>query len=695
MDLPKKESPIIFAVKKPVNGNLDLENNSYAEHHKWGRPCLFFLVCLGILFAASSSFGQKGLGIGQVEGIKANSITISFSGLRKRSFERNQFLDITAQIPINLTDFEIGDPVMVRGHRQRVGRIKALVVVKLSIFQKKLRGYSTMTFGRVVSLSPFIIETDNQNRIKVNISDVTSLLVEERSSFSQIEIGSSVVLRNRSLIILLSSLNDKNRKHHSSIPRGATKPMGKFPSPPEQYISHFDANLVKRKLGSPFGFFDPNQLRFTPLLWNDHFPETMRDLGVHWALSGASFSFTWKRIQARKKNGELGSYDWHRMDRLVGYYFANNIIPVGMIIATEPLFGDEEEIRRTPSLPDDLSGYQRFVQAIVERYDYDGFNDMPGLPMAIKNWVIENEPISPKYFEGSGADYAVILKNAWQAIKAADPDATVITSMVRGTGRHAKVEDPRAFMVSFFKKLATLGGERPYDAIDQHWIGFDPKKSLVNQYGIYEKWLTDITETSAQYGFAKVPFMALEMAGRQNGEQEHAEDILKRHVYMLALGVRKIFWSGIRAAPDHLLSAERQNSYFRQVVLINEDGVKKKGYYTYRFMVEMLEGADWRKIRLTADDSGLILVRFQKEGLPLWVAWNDGSGKKNYSLTLPTRARKVRIVKGIPGLKSNETSMENGSAFGIVVIDATKGQVEVSLDKTPIYIVPLYETEEN
>ncbi len=96
-------------------------------------------------------------------------------------------------------------------------------------------------------------------------------------------------------------------------------------------------------------------------------------------------------------------------------------------------------------VPKDMDSYKRFVKALVERYDGDGRDDMPGLTMPIKYWEVVNEPYNnfpdqlnitagnieeimhtEEYFFGSGKSYASLLKATYLAVKEADPDALVL-----------------------------------------------------------------------------------------------------------------------------------------------------------------------------------------------------------------------------------------------------------------------------
>ena len=79
-----------------------------------------------------------------------------------------------------------------------------------------------------------------------------------------------------------------------------------------------------------------------------------------------------------------------------------------------------QHVEGTTYRPKDVAKYQRWVRAVVERYDGDGVDDMPGLTAPIKFWQVDNEP--PRRREG----YADLVRITSQAVKEADPTAKVL-----------------------------------------------------------------------------------------------------------------------------------------------------------------------------------------------------------------------------------------------------------------------------
>jgi hypothetical protein len=83
--------------------------------------------------------------------------------------------------------------------------------------------------------------------------------------------------------------------------------------------------------------------------------------------------------------------------------------------------------------PADVEQFAQFASWMAERYDADGVEDAPGSPR-IAAWEIWNEPNDVGNWPNIGADqnarkrrYGDMLVAAYQAIKAANPAATVLT----------------------------------------------------------------------------------------------------------------------------------------------------------------------------------------------------------------------------------------------------------------------------
>jgi hypothetical protein len=90
-------------------------------------------------------------------------------------------------------------------------------------------------------------------------------------------------------------------------------------------------------------------------------------------------------------------------------------------------------------LPADLDAWGACVTSLVERYDGDGVDDMPGLRKPVRYWEVDNEPdlknttrarnvqrgYDPATFCTPG-EYALVLTTAARAIRAASPESRIL-----------------------------------------------------------------------------------------------------------------------------------------------------------------------------------------------------------------------------------------------------------------------------
>jgi hypothetical protein len=232
-----------------------------------------------------------------------------------------------------------------------------------------------------------------------------------------------------------------------------------------------------------------------------------------------------------------------------------------------------------------------------------------------------------------------------------------------------------------------LTKETPYDILDQHWLGVAKDTSQDKQYEIYEHWLQDLDDTAARYGFKKVPFVNLELAGIHTPESNHAADLVKRHVFLLSLGIERILWSGIKAAPAQGITNEQAENYFRQVTLIDGEDQRKLAYWSYKLMVDILDGADWAKtITLKKDRNGVFVFQFVKYGKPIWVMWND-SNTKAETVSIPAEIKTVAVIYAVPVAESGKDVRSYSSAFPRRYMEVMDGVLSVEIGTVPVFIV--------
>lgn len=196
--------------------------------------------------------------------------------------------------------------------------------------------------------------------------------------------------------------------------------------------------------------------------------------------------------------------------------------------------------------PTSWERYAVWVKALVERYDGDGTDDMPGLKIPVKYWEISNEPdlVGPEefdeplgrsltfYIEGP-ENYAELLKKSHQFIKEADLEAKVLISGAAGGGDWSL-----KFYRQVFRDKETINS---FDIANVHCISNDsydsfnvePYKKMLAEFGIQKPiW---VTEAEA--------IVERTMAGNMAQTRASTEKAL-------ALGAEKIFYTRFSFEPN-------------------------------------------------------------------------------------------------------------------------------------------------
>ena len=148
--------------------------------------------------------------------------------------------------------------------------------------------------------------------------------------------------------------------------------------------------------------------------------------------------FIWNHIEKEK-----GKFTWEEVDEYVVYAQEHNQI----ILATIWPHANWEQKSckrkkvRSPfgkkftkylSKPCSMDDYKNFLIKLVDRYDGDGSNDMPGLTKPIRYWDIMNEPEFKMFFKGSEEDFVEIFNFSSKVIKHKQQDAVIVMAGAAG-----------------------------------------------------------------------------------------------------------------------------------------------------------------------------------------------------------------------------------------------------------------------
>lgn len=210
-------------------------------------------------------------------------------------------------------------------------------------------------------------------------------------------------------------------------------------------------------------------------------------------------------------------------------------------------------------LPPDMDAYKQCVQSIVERYDGDGTDDMPGLKNPIKYWEIDNEPdlkhtdvargAKPSYDPSKFAlpsEYAQLVKATAKAIRAADAGAIILA----GGFYRPHATGTQEYLTEL---LANESFRDSFDILSLHTYSDDDGEKLAIGIAASRLLLPDkpvwVTETSVS---------------TDGGEDLQARRVAALVAQSAAAGAERLFWHSL--ADPRATSSEghyETNSLFR------------------------------------------------------------------------------------------------------------------------------------
>jgi len=182
--------------------------------------------------------------------------------------------------------------------------------------------------------------------------------------------------------------------------------------------------------------------------------QLVRDAGFDWVKQ----TFAWRDIEGAGK----GQFDWGRPDRIVDQAEQYGI-KLLVRLDSQPQWAGGKFPESGP--PDNMQDYADFVSAVATRYK--------GRVAAYQIWNEPNLNV-PGRSEWGGrppnpAEYTVMLKAGYEAVKAADPAALVVSAGLAPTSRWDDVAMPD---LEFLRGMYAAGARPYFDLLGAHGAGF-------------------------------------------------------------------------------------------------------------------------------------------------------------------------------------------------------------------------------
>jgi len=240
--------------------------------------------------------------------------------------------------------------------------------------------------------------------------------------------------------------------------------------------------------------------------------------------------FIWSNIEPKQ-----GEFFWNDADEYVKYAQKHNqkiLATIWPYAKWDQKTCNKKKKTRSPfgkhfpkrlNKPCSMENYYSFLTKLVDRYDGDGKNDMPGLDITINHWEIMNEPEFKMFFNGSEDEFVDIFNGSSKIIKEQQQEAIIV--MAGAAGMH---KDSKKFWNS-----AILRIKESFDIANIHHItgpGGECDK---------EMWVDEFSKILKKNKIDKPIWVTEAMTGKCK--------VIKSYVNAFANGADVIFDVGINA----------------------------------------------------------------------------------------------------------------------------------------------------
>lgn len=309
-----------------------------------------------------------------------------------------------------------------------------------------------------------------------------------------------------------------------------------------------------------------------------------------------------------------------------------------------------------------------YLQTVVNRYK-----------STVRYWEIANEmdgkTTPPAGFTASG--YAEFLNYSASAIRAADPNATiVIAGTVGGYGY------PLSIATQWLTDVLTAGGASGFDVFNYHdykswWTlpaHYDQYRAILDARGLSTMpiWVTETAQASV--------FSSANINPAYASVDGQAADTWRRPCLLFGKGAQLVCWHSY-------WDNSADTSGFRNMGLVSAStGVRKKSWHSFKLLLQKIEGfssATLLSVGDTTDSNtsggnGVWIVRFDfADGTRRWVAWSPNG--QTTTLTGLSSAASVTLTNVVPTALSSDgltptwstaTATVNNSSLTLTLADA-------------------------
>ncbi len=441
------------------------------------------------------------------------------------------------------------------------------------------------------------------------------------------------------------------------------------------------------------------------------FATAFGEIGIKWVRIG---QIPWEKIEKRAPKNGNNKYDWRLLDKLVLEYQTAGFEHLQFNLSPRCRWAMKRRTKGPesagPIKDEHLGDFEKFMMAIVERYDNDGIDDMPGLLYPVLYFAAGSEMHHDLYWQGTVEEYGELLKIAYGAAKKANPNCYLnLTGMNFAdicdiSPKISHFETTTAGLTKWFRgqidfMKTALTYHEYFDMVDFHY-NYDYKGA----YGVVN-WMR---KTMRENGYEK-PIIAGDMASapmveslleyrfsRSEGaelfkviddpdnpeyrirvtwfEREQALNVLKKLVISIDLDLKITNVAQMKDWHDY-----HGGRNWKYQGLRRDDMSKRPAFHTYAFLLKSLQPYQ-SLVRLNTPENQFV---FRLKGQPhdAYIVWCD---KGSEEISLNCNSEKVALTP----LLNND-----GSDPEVKYITTTERKAQIKLNDVPILVEAIQSDE--
>ena len=411
---------------------------------------------------------------------------------------------------------------------------------------------------------------------------------------------------------------------------------------------------------------------------------TPADYSINWI---AGVEFDWRAAEPEK-----GKIDWSAFDAKIARIDTAGTAAIPILVCRSSWGASPipDSVHRasgaeTLTTPADLAAWKEFVTKVVERYDGDGEDDMPGLVHPVHSWQLMPDLAGTWVSDRqSTLDY---LQATSEAILSADPRAlTILGSLTDADVDLVAVDAGIIPVVYVGRQRVTHGVIRGIDSLLSR-VTFinDILKEGKNFYAIIDihhlvssgsalERMRFIEAHLAKNSIGKKPVWSLynavpSMPEAMPDEASVGSEMVRAAFGSILGGCRRFAWpaEGAMLPPNNVLAP---------YPLVDREGKAQPVQATFAELARRLRGLDKMNIWSAPSDApDAMVVSVETATIaPFVVVWNEKP--KKAKATFPA-ALPVEIVDAVTG----ETK----------TITPTDGKVTIEIGPSPVYLTHVFQ----